>query len=191
MMIAFDIERLVPAFLLRDKNGYALSKAIEVCLQRAAEAVETGIGIILDPFQMPEWRLDEMVWELDVDWYDHTADLETKRRTIANALEFYIHMGTPGIIQSIIESIYVSGSVEEWFDYDGSPFHFNVYIDGERVTAESHERLKRTINIGKNLRSVLDHIYYTTETRAAGAWAMTAVTGMERVLQGTAIYEEE
>lgn len=190
-MFTFKIERLVPRFILNDRNGYALAKAIETGLREMNEIISQSMKLISDYDSMPEWRLDELAWEYDVDWYNISDNLDVKRRTIAKASEFYIDLGTPGRIKSIVESIAGEGSVEEWFEYSGTPFHFDVYANGNAVTAESDAKLKAMIEKGKNVRSVLDHLYYTANARSADAWALTSITGREGQLQGIAIYEED
>ena len=63
-MFDFRIEDLLPAFLLADRNGYAMAKAVEAALKIMCSTVQTGLDIVKDVEQMPEWRLDEMAWEM-------------------------------------------------------------------------------------------------------------------------------
>ena len=59
-MIKFDVTKNVPKFILRDKNGYAIAKAIEAGIQKMNDIVEEGVSYIEDTEAMPEWRLDEL-----------------------------------------------------------------------------------------------------------------------------------
>ena len=104
MNITFNIERLVPRFLLYDKNGHALAKAIEKCFQLASEAAQRGLDILKDPYKMPEWRLDEMALELNC-LYDFNADVEQKRYWITNATKLYQVYGTPQVFMSSLRAI--------------------------------------------------------------------------------------
>ena len=79
-----NILHMVPKFLLRDPNGYALAKAIEAAMAYYAERVEAGIDAVTNPDKMPEWRLDEMAWEKGC-MYGYDASLEAKRDWIKNA----------------------------------------------------------------------------------------------------------
>ena len=83
-MIEFDISSLIPKFIMQDKNGFALAKAIERGVQMFNEIIQDSIDCILDVDKMPEWRLDELAQEYNI-LYDYTADVETKRKWIAKA----------------------------------------------------------------------------------------------------------
>lgn len=156
MHIKFDIMRLVPRFLLRDHNGYALAKAIEAAFQYAAEAAENGLEVILDVDKMPEWRLDEMAVELNC-LYDYTADVETKRKWIKNAIPLYQIYGTMDGVMQYISSYFENADLEESWEYNGQPFHFRVTVDGE-WTPENEAWARNAIERAKNTRSVLDSL---------------------------------
>lgn len=156
MRINFDIERLVPRFILRDHNGYALAKAIEAAFQYVAEAAENGLDIILDVDKMPEWRLDELAGELGC-LYDYTADVETKRKWIKNAVPLFQAYGTPYGVLQFIASYFDSADLEENWEYDGDPFHFRVTVEGQ-WTPDKEAWARKAIEISKNVRSVLDSL---------------------------------
>lgn len=175
-MINFSIEELVPRFLLRDKNGYALAKAIEAALNYYVKAVKQGLETIDDVASMPEWRLDEMAWELGATWYDYTADVETKRNMIGGAEEYYNRLGTPSAVQRIINDVFGEGTIQEWFEYGGKPYHYQVNTTNNATIAENRLKFMALLDKVANVRSVLDNIYYYGKdtarthiaTRAAG-----------------------
>lgn len=154
--ITFDISRLVPRFLYKDKNGYAISKAIERAFQYVAAKVEEGIAIIQDPDAMPEWRLDEMAGELGC-LYDYTGTVESKRYWIANAIPLYSITGTPQAIYDFLAGVFDEIELEEFWQYDGNPYHFRVTVDGE-WTPETEAWARKAIGAAKNVRSVLDSL---------------------------------
>ena len=78
-MIDFSIMQLFPDFLLADKNGFAMAKAIEKALQIMCDTVQTGVDTVQNVDKMPEWRLDEMAWELGC-LYDYNASIDAKRK---------------------------------------------------------------------------------------------------------------
>ena len=77
-MFVFDVTKYVPQFLLNDKNGYAMAKAIEAGINYMNTACLNGTKLIYDVDTMPEWRLDELAWEYNL-VYDYTADIDVKR----------------------------------------------------------------------------------------------------------------
>lgn len=155
-MIDFTIHQLFPDFILADKNGYAMAKAIERALQIMCSTIQTGVDNLQDIDKMPEWRLDEMAWELGC-LYDHNANIETKRRWIKDATPLYSALGTPQAIYNFIEGFFDQVEFEEHWQYAGDPFHFRVTVSGEWNDA-NEAWLRRAIEASKNVRSVLDDI---------------------------------
>ena len=153
-MFTFDITKWVPRFLLNDKNGYALAKAIEAALQMMNDIIDQGVNCLTDYETMPEWRLDELAWELNC-LYDYHADVETKRQWIINAIPYYRLYGTPEAIYKYIGSYFDSIEVEESWVYNGEPYHFRVMVDGE-WNPENEAWARKAIDKAKNVRSVLD-----------------------------------
>lgn len=158
MNIEFQIEKLVPRFLLNEPTGYALAKAIEKCFQIVARKAQDGLDIIQDPAKMPEWRLDEMAREYGC-LYDFGASIEQKRYWISNAIRLYTLYGTPKAIITFLEGAFSSAEVEEnWLYSGGEPFHFRVIVSGDRYDAERIAWAQKVVAQVKNVRSILDSI---------------------------------
>ena len=188
-MIDFTIHQLFPDFILADKNGYAMAKAIERALQIMCSTIQTGIDNLQDIEKMPEWRLDEMAWELGC-LYDHNANIETKRRWIKDATPLYAALGTPQAIYNFLEGFFEQVELEEYWQYHGEPFHFRVTVSGEWNDA-NETWLRRAIEASKNVRSVLDNIALGSGTTIKvhgeggllGRFAYNATSG--EILAGT------
>jgi len=155
-MFTFDIEKWVPKFILNDRNGYALAKAIEAGLQIMNDSIADGVKLINDYDSMPEWRLDELAWETNC-LYDYNAPVETKRQWIKNVLPLYELYGTPKAIYQYIGSYFDKIDLQENWEYGGEPFHFRVTVEGE-WTPENEAWARKAINTAKNVRSVLDSL---------------------------------
>ena len=155
-MIQVDISRLVPAFLLNDRNGLALAKAMETGMQLFCRIVQNGIDTAIHVEKMPEWRLDELSWELGC-LYDYNAGLENKRAWIRDAIPLYTSYGTLEAIYKYLGGYFEDVEVEESWQYRGEPFHFRVTVCGE-WTDEKKQWAKRAIHDTKNIRSVLDDL---------------------------------
>lgn len=153
-MIDFDIRNLFPEFLLADKNGFAMAKAIGAGLKYMVSHVQTGLKVLQDVESMPEWRLDEIAWELGC-LYDHNANIEAKRRWIRDATPLAAALGTPQAIYNYLEGYFDEVELEEYWQYGGEPFHFRVTVSGE-WTAENEAWARKAIEASKNVRSILD-----------------------------------
>ena len=138
--------------------AYAVGRQIEK-LCAYSDAARTYAAIAT----MPEWLLDYMAVELRTPSYDENYSLKTKRALIQGSLLFYTQMGTPAAVNRIIETIFETGYIEEWFDYDGDPHHFRAYVgDGGEVGPGELEEFRRVLSSVKRLSSWLDDIITIT-----------------------------
>lgn len=185
-MITFDINRLVPHFIITDKNGYALAQAIRVALEYACQAIDDGIASIDNPERMPEWRLDEMAWELNATWYDYGATLERKRQIIAGAQDYYNRIGTPSAVESAIAATFEGGAIDEWFDYGGEPYHFQVRTSDVELLTTKRAKFLSLLEKVKNVRSVLDNIYYEGQDETQPEHVVPKVTSLTGTVYATA-----
>lgn len=186
-MIDIVIERLMPSFLLADRNGYAMAKAMEAGLNMMCGMIRDGVDTVLDVDKMPEWRLDEMAWELNIEWYEWTADVDIKRAQIKGAYEYYNRLGTRLAVKRAVGDVYGSGQVEEWFEYGGEPFTFRVYTSDTQAQSEKRDKFLALLNIVKNARSVLDGVFYSGAEGAALLYTATKVVGTSISAGATAV----
>ena len=138
--------------------AYAVGRQIEK-LCAYSDAARTYAAIAT----MPEWLLDYMAVELRTPSYDENYSLKTKRALIQWSLLFYTQMGTPAAVNRIIETIFETGYIEEWYEYDGDPHHFRAYVgDGGEVGPGELEEFRRVLSSVKRLSSWLDDIITIT-----------------------------
>lgn len=174
-MIEVSIRELLPRFLMEDRTGRAMAKAVERALLLAEQAVAQGVDNVLNVDGMPEWRLDEMARELHV-LYDYRADIEAKRKWIAGAAGMYRIYGTPEAVLKYIRGMFDDAEIEEWPDYGGQPYHYRINVYGQWTNSKK-SWVKKAAETAQNLRSVLDdigvksegtlHIAYSGERYAA------------------------
>lgn len=180
-MLNIDITKMVPHFILNDKNGYALAKAMEAGAQMANDIVEQGVRLIIDYDTMPEWRLDELAWETNC-LYDYSAGIEEKREWIKSADPWYRTYGTKEAIARIAEIVLGDGKVEEWFEYGGEPFHFKIKTKAI-LTKENRIRFLQMLEKAKNVRSRLQEIEAERKNSIAGYVAVAYVLNPHFVIQ--------
>ena len=156
MISKFDLTRIVPRFILNDKNGYAIAKAMEAALNFFLAKCQEGLDCLQDVDKMPEWRLDEMAWECGC-LYDENAGIEQKREWIRNATPLYAIWGTKKSVAEYLKGYFGEIEVEENWQYGGEPFHFRMTVGGE-WTPENEAWARRAVEMAKNVRSVLDDL---------------------------------
>ena len=154
MISNFDLRRIIPRFILLDKNGFAMAKAIEAALKYFLAKSQEGLDTLQNVDKMPEWRLDEMAWEMNC-LYDETADVAIKREWIKNAIPLYSIWGTKASVLEYLKGYFGEIELEENWQYEGDPFHFRVTVGGE-WTPENEAWARKAIERAKNVRSVLD-----------------------------------
>ena len=138
--------------------AYAVGRQIEK-LCAYSDAARTYAAIAT----MPEWLLDYMAVELRTPSYDENYSLKAKRALIQGSLLFYTQMGTPAAVNRIIETIFETGYIEEWYEYDGDPHHFRAYVgDSGEVGPGELEEFRRVLSSVKRLSSWLDDIITIT-----------------------------
>lgn len=170
----FDITHLIPNFILGDRNGWALAKAIEKMLRIFHEKVQEGIDIALNPDKMPEWRLDEVAREENVFWYDYAADIDVKRELIKGASRVYSLLGTKAGAEYAAKDFAKDARIEEWFDYGGDPAHFRIYTRSSDAGAHA-VGMAMSVNMVKRLSAVLDGIFIDHEPLRADVYAGIAL----------------
>lgn len=175
-MLTFNIEQWVPKFILNDKNGHAIAKAIEVAVRNMSSTVEQGLDCISNVDAMPEWRLDELAWEYNI-LYDYSADIDVKREWIRNARQFYSLYGTAAGVEQYLLAAFSAVQVEESWEYGGDPYHFRVTVTGQWSEA-NEEWSRKAINTVKNVRSVLDEILYASITIDLPTYTSAGIGGI-------------
>lgn len=151
----------LPEVLRNDRTMHALALA-------AAEAVDelhaeiSSIIIYPGISTLPEELCDILAEDLKVDWYGYDYTLEEKRNLIKTAMYVHRHLGTVGAVETAISAVYPDSKVEEWYEYNGQPYHFKVLIDStyEDTDPEKYAAVIRRIRTYKNLRSILDSVEY-------------------------------
>ncbi len=152
--------------------AYAVGRQIEkLCVY--ANNARTYAAIA----SMPEETLDLLAVELRTPAYDENYSIKVKRALIEGTLTFYMRMGTPAAVNKIIETIFETGYIKEWYEYDGEPYHFKAYTTNPAITSDDVEEFRRVLGSVKRLSAWLDEIVLELSTSATqiyiGHWLHT------------------
>jgi len=100
----------------------------------------------------------------DEGWLLAASDAD-RRTLIKNSIELHRYKGTPYAIKKVLETFNLEGRLQEWWQYDGEPYHFLVDIlvtDGREINVvDVSTSLRNMILEYKNTRSQLDTITLT------------------------------
>ena len=158
-MIKFEdseITRIMPESLKYKHEVIAISYAIKNAMDKLiAYAKCTSVYSVID--ELPEEILDILAVELRSQYYEPDMSIETKRKIQKKTLLWYYRAGTPSAVREMVEAVFGSGEVLEWYQYGGKPYRFKIITD-TLITEDTMEYLKKTIQNVKNTRSHLDAI---------------------------------
>ena len=166
----------LPSVLKADSSTEALAEVTADAIVQRIDENQVGMVYISIDIQEEE-LLDILAKDFKVDWWSADYSLEEKRDILKKSWHVHRLLGTKAAVESAISSVYGSAHVEEWFEYDGEPYHFRVLIDSEETMADS-DKLKTVISkiiYYKNLRSELDDINFTQVQEMPKRYIGTAV----------------
>lgn len=110
--------------------------------------------------------LDTLAVNWKIDWYDPSYPVEKKRRIVKTALIVRRLMGTAYAVKLQADAVYPGSKVEEWFEYDGEPGCFRLYVDitdstpGNPATIMSPIEMERRLVTSKRWSSHLESFAY-------------------------------
>ncbi|MCR4834379.1 MAG: phage tail protein I [Butyrivibrio sp.] len=171
-----DFKEILPHWMQEDDFDAALADAITTILASATSRYKT-LRVWDQLENLTSTELDELAYELSIDWWDSSWDTQTKVNVIETAQQIMSKRGTKWAVEQLVISAYGIGEVTEWFDYEGSPYHFNIRTNAPS-TEEGMATLLAMIDKVKPARSTLDEVIFSGDLRThiyAGC-AMRSVT---------------
>lgn len=157
-----DLEfiRLLPQFMRDDSAVKGLAAGIDQIVPQTAAAV--ALMSTWDSIdKLPEAELDELAWELNIAWYDTSANIDTKRELVKNSDKVYQRLGTKWATENVIRSYFGDGYIEEWFEYDGEPGHFRILSNNPSLEDEKFAEFLHILERVKRATAKLDGVIIT------------------------------
>ena len=118
--------------------------------------------------------INTLAIQMHCDFYDDTLPLAVRRNLVKNSIAWHRIKGTPAAVEQMIQTVYQTVVVEEWFDYGGEPFFFKVNLGDSQITTQKIKNLIKMINASKNVRSWLEVLRFSKSidiTRYLGCFA--------------------
>lgn len=127
--------------------GYALQKANQRFIKAANQ---TSVFSVIDT--LPENIIDVLAIELRTQYYDESFSLEQKRELVKGTMTWYNKAGTVSAVQEMVDTVFDSGIVLEWFETGGEPGTFTISTS-DTVTPELISKFTEVVKYVKNVRS--------------------------------------
>lgn len=158
-----DVIKLVPEFMRNDEAVKGLAAAVNKLIREPGQKVKT-VRVWDQIDELDDAQLDELAYELDIDWYSSSLPLENKRAVIKISDLVHSRRGTKWAVEELISAYISPGFVEEWYE-DGyvnpKPFHFSVYTSHRHVTDTMLQEFKAIAKVAMSVRSCLDGVYFS------------------------------
>ena len=154
---SLDIKRLLPAFMRKDAFCAALADVLSELLCNTVSKIDMySVWDHID--ELDEDTLDQLAWELSVDWYDKSEDVSVKRSLIKNSDLVHMKLGTPWAVMQVIQDYFGYGEMREWWQYGKDPHHFKILSANPRITNEDLDKFLKILHPIKRASSWLDGI---------------------------------
>lgn len=147
---------LVPRFMEDDQTVIGMCAAFDYLTKRVIEKMKL-VNLFENLEILEEETLDYIAKKEEIEWYDTSYSKEQKINIIRNAERNCMFVGTASSVERVVKDMMGEGIVEEWFDYDGKPYHFKIKTDAaigddvNNLVAKLVKRVKRT-------RTILDTV---------------------------------
>lgn len=152
-----NITDILPENLKYQPEVIALGHALQRANQRFVKLVDqTSVYAAMDT--LPESIIDVLAIELRTQYYDETLPLETKRELVKGTMSWYNKAGTVAAVQEMIDKVFDSGYVLEWFETGGEPGTFQISTSTTitpELIAEFNEAVKSVKNVSSHLTDIV------------------------------------
>lgn len=167
---------LQTGYMKDDPTTKALCLAITPQFRQLADEVKACL-IYSRVDQLNDTALDELAWQMHIDWYDAGAELNVKRQLVKDAIMIHRYRGTPYAVEQLVEAYFGDGYVQEWFEYGGDPYMFKVVTSNPSVTGDQAAQFLKVLNSVKNARSHLEEIIISLTGEMQECFADVVHTG--------------
>lgn len=151
-----DVMQALPDSIAGDTNVQVLA---EMITEEFIQLVEMSNLLLVLPnlSKQSDKVLEQLAWHLHVDFYNQDAPREEREALIYQSIAWHGRKGTPSAVEDMVTTIYATAEVDEWYQYNGEPYHFRVNVYGDAVTdAETLKKMETSVETVKNVRSFFD-----------------------------------
>lgn len=163
-----NLKNVLPSSIASDDNIQALAELFTSELVGLIDNVDLLL-IMPNLSKQSDAVLDQIAWQLHVDFYNQDSPREEREQLIYQTIAWHRRKGTPSVVEDMVTTIYANSEVEEWYKYDGEPYHFRMNIYGAPVKdATTLKKLEDSVYSVKNVRSFFDGFNFVE--RAYAEW---------------------
>lgn len=147
----------LPSVIASELWAQAMAQAVRVEMRKILEFAKNARLYAAIDFE-PEPVIDLMAKDLQVQEYNQSYDIETKRALVKIALQRWSKAGTKAVVEELCSKIFGDATVQEWKEYGGRPYYFKVICTNPAINDSDINQFKRAIESVKRLSAWLDNI---------------------------------
>lgn len=160
-----DFIKLLPRFMREDKAVQGLAAAMnDIIHDLAASVSKLSTWDCID--ELNEAALDELAWELNIEWYDKNAAITVKREIVKDSDIVHQFLGTKWAVERVINTYFGDGEIEEWFEYGGEPGHFRVLSSNPSINNTRLDEFLSLLQRVKRASAKLDAVVISNSGNA-------------------------
>ena len=147
------------------KNVHNLAEVIRDYLNDIAKDIDTAI-IFPRIDELDESLLDVLAYDLHIDWYDDSYNVETKRNVIKTSVNVHRKLGTKYGVETALRAVFPNSKVVPWFETGGEPYYFDVILD--TTTSDKpvdYNEISGIVEYYKSLRDNVNKIELTCDVK--------------------------
>lgn len=152
---------LQTAYMQRDPTTQGMCAALnDEVIESAVSTYNILMYQALDTLGDTEFAhslVDELAWQFHCDYYDKSADINTKKAVVKQSIKIHQKKGTPQAVIDLLKTAFPSDTIlYEWYQYGGKPYHFKIATSS--LNGINMASFIKALNSVKNARSYLDGI---------------------------------
>lgn len=158
-----DILKLIPEFMRKDEAVKGLATAVNKLIMEPSRKVKT-VRVWDKIDELDHADLDELAYELDIDWYSTDLSLENKRAIVKIADLVHSRRGTKWAVEELIAAYFSRGFIMEWHEenyVNPRPFHFTVFTSHRYITDETLKEFNAIAKVAMPVRARMDGVYFS------------------------------
>ena len=142
-----EMVKLLPAWMQEDGSDKGLATGCDI-ISRDAYARLKLLSRWDKIDQLNDAELDEMAWELNIQWYDSTAPIAVKRAVIRSSDRVYAKLGTPYAVEQIV-SDYLGTPIQMYDEKGNKTWDCTLDIYGKVITVNKGMEFDCPFKIGR------------------------------------------
>ena len=148
--------KLLPEWMRSDEANAALASVIDKLISKIGKRVK--IPRVWDMMeQMTDDELDEIAWEMGIDWYNSGWSRKQKIDVIKTYAPIMERQGTAWAVEELVTAVFGIGEISEWYEYGGKPYFFKIRTSA-LMTKDGMKDFLLKVKTVKNERSHIESI---------------------------------